>query len=82
MKPTHLSTLDQLSPRTVALVTEYTQMSAAHVRLMEMGLIPGAEIELMYQAPFSKDPIAVWVKNTLIALRRSEAQAIRVEVKA
>lgn len=47
-------------------------------RLMHMGLLEGAHVEIMHEAPFSKDPIAVKVRGSLIALRRSEANAVEV----
>jgi ferrous iron transport protein A len=48
-------------------------------RLMEMGLLEGSPVELMHQAPFGGDPIAVRVRGALIALRRGEANLIWVE---
>jgi ferrous iron transport protein A len=47
-------------------------------RLMQMGLLEGAFVEVMHEAPFGKDPIAVKVRGALIALRRHEANAIEV----
>lgn len=49
-------------------------------RLMELGFIQGAEVAILHEAPFSKDPIAVMVRGSRIALRKSEAQWIEVEV--
>ncbi len=48
-------------------------------RLMEMGLIEGSEVELMHEAPFGGDPIAVRVRGALIAIRRAEANYITVQ---
>lgn len=48
-------------------------------RLMEMGLLEGAETELVHEAPFGGDPIAVRVRGSLLALRRAEANWIEVE---
>ncbi len=47
-------------------------------RLMQMGLLEGAQVEIMHEAPFGKDPIAVKVRGSLIALRRHEANAVEV----
>lgn len=49
-------------------------------RLLEMGLIEGSEVELLHEAPFGRDPVAVRVRGALIALRRSEANLVEVEV--
>ena len=47
-------------------------------RLLEMGLLEGAHVEILHQAPFGGDPLAVRVRGSLIALRRSEANFIEV----
>ncbi len=49
-------------------------------RLLEMGIIEGAEIELLHQGPFGRDPIAVRVDDRIIALRRTEAATILVSL--
>jgi ferrous iron transport protein A len=45
-------------------------------RLIELGFVEGATVELLHQGLFSGDPIAVRVAATTIALRRREAMAI------
>jgi len=47
-------------------------------RLLEMGLLEGSRVEVLHQAPFGGDPVAVRVRGTLIALRRNEANLIEV----
>jgi ferrous iron transport protein A len=47
-------------------------------RLIELGFVEGAEVELLHEGLFGRDPIAVRVANTTIALRRQEARAIMV----
>jgi ferrous iron transport protein A len=48
-------------------------------RLLEMGLVEGAEIEIRHQGLFRRDPIAVRVNGyATFALRRHEAGAILV----
>lgn len=48
-------------------------------RMMEMGLLEGCTVELVHEAPFGGDPIAIRVRGALIALRRNEANLIEVE---
>ncbi len=48
-------------------------------RLLEMGFVEGAVVEIRYQGLFGRDPIAVRVDNATVALRRAEAHAIHVE---
>lgn len=47
-------------------------------RLMEMGLVEGALVEVVHEAPFFGDPIAVQVQNTLLGIRRKEANQVEV----
>lgn len=47
-------------------------------RLIELGFVEGADVELLHQGLFGGDPIAVRVADTTIALRRREAMAILV----
>lgn len=50
------------------------------LRLMEMGLLEGSDFEVMHEAPYSGDPIAVRVRGALIALRRAEASKILIQL--
>ena len=47
-------------------------------RLLELGFVEGATVELLHQGLVGGDPIAVRVADTTIALRRREAMAITV----
>ena len=51
-------------------------------RLIELGFVEGADVELLHQGLFGGDPIAVRVADTTIALRRREAMAILVTAVA
>ena len=48
-------------------------------RLLELGFIEGAPVEIVHQGLFGRDPIAVRVQTATIALRRREADAILVD---
>lgn len=48
-------------------------------RLIEMGFIEGAEIEVLHEGPFGRDPIAVRVGTATVAMRRQDALAILTE---
>lgn len=54
--------------------------SSLTARLLEMGFVEGSEVEVIHEAPFGKDPIAVRIRGSLIALRRQEANAIEVHL--
>lgn len=47
------------------------------LKLLEMGIMPGKTITLLYKAPLG-DPLAFQLGNTMIALRKREAQQIKV----
>jgi ferrous iron transport protein A len=47
-------------------------------RLVELGFVEGARVEILHEGTFGRDPIAVRVDNATIALRRSEAMAVLV----
>ena len=49
-------------------------------RLLDIGFIPGSEIECVLKSPL-KDPIAYFIRGTLIALRNKNAKNIFVEVE-
>jgi len=49
-------------------------------RLLEAGFLEGEAVEVMHHGPVGRDPIAVMVNDTLIALRRSEAEAVEIEL--
>jgi ferrous iron transport protein A len=47
-------------------------------RLIELGFVEGADVELLHQGLLGGDPIAVRVAHATIALRRREAMAVLV----
>jgi len=47
-------------------------------RLMELGFIKDAIVEIRHRAPFFYDPIAVEVRGMIVALRLYEAERIQV----
>jgi len=50
-------------------------------RLAELGLTPGAAVEVVRRAPFG-GPLVVRVRDYLLSLRRGEAAAVAVFVVA
>jgi ferrous iron transport protein A len=47
-------------------------------RLVELGFVEGAKVEILHEGIVGRDPIAVRVDNVTIAIRRREAMAIIV----
>ncbi|MCS6859027.1 MAG: ferrous iron transport protein A [Abditibacteriales bacterium] len=46
-------------------------------RLLDLGLVPGTEVEAVMVSP-NGDPIAYQVRGTLLALRREDAASIEI----
>ena len=49
------------------------------VKLMEMGLVTGKKLEVLYRAPFG-GPIAIDLDGYVLSLRKDEASVIEVEL--
>jgi ferrous iron transport protein A len=47
-------------------------------RLIELGFVEGARVEVLHEGVVGRDPIAVRVENVTIAVRRREAMAVIV----
>ena len=47
-------------------------------RLLEIGFVEGAEVEIVHEGFIGRDPIAVRLDDMWVALRRREADAILV----
>lgn len=47
-------------------------------RLIELGFVEGAHVQVLHEGIVGGDPIAVRVQNVTIAIRRREAMAIMV----
>jgi ferrous iron transport protein A len=65
---------------TIATAATASDTKAAELerRLLELGFVEGAHVEILHEGPLGRDPIAVRVNNTTIALRRREAMAVLV----
>ncbi|HEV8587932.1 MAG TPA: ferrous iron transport protein A [Pyrinomonadaceae bacterium] len=70
-------TLDKIPLDTLARVTSVEATDAHGLRLMEMGVVPGAPVRVVKAAPLG-DPIQVCVRDYHLALRRFEAKSIQV----
>lgn len=51
-------------------------------RLLEIGFVEGAQISVLHEGLFGRDPLAVRVDDTRVALRRREAADILVRLNA
>jgi Fe2+ transport system protein FeoA len=60
-------------------VTQLAARSDVHHRLMEMGLIRGATVELVRLAPLG-DPMDIKVRGYHLSLRKEDAKLVEVEL--
>ena len=51
-------------------------------RLLELGFVEGARVELIHQGLFGRDPIALKVDDMRVALRRKEAASLTIDLGA
>ncbi len=70
--------LSSILPGTIVVVREISD-SGLRPKLMEMGVIIGQQLTVLFKAPFG-DPIAVDVNGYLLSLRLDEAALIQVDV--
>jgi ferrous iron transport protein A len=71
-------TLCQLPPGASAVIEDIPVGHDEHItRLRELGLVPGTRVRLVRRAPLG-DPIEISVRGSRLAMRRSEAQHIKI----
>ena len=64
----------------IAAVDTGSALSATELesRLIELGFVEGAKVEVLHEGLIGRDPIAVRVDSITIAVRRREAMAVIV----
>lgn len=63
-----------------AVVTSLNAGGITRRRMMDLGLVPGTEVEALRYSPF-KDPRAFKIRGAVIALRKEEGCQVLVEYK-
>ena len=72
--------LSQLEPQEKGRIVKVGGGSSIRRRLLDMGVVAGAEVEVQRIAPLG-DPVEIRVKGYDLALRKEEAADIQVEIK-
>ena len=49
------------------------------LKLLEMGCLPGNEVEIVHQAPF-RDPLYINLNGSHLAIRKETAEKIEIEL--
>jgi len=70
--------LSDLKKNEVGKVIQSQAQGALKHKLISMGFVPGIQIKMVRNAPL-RDPIEISIQNSLVTLRRTEAQLIVVE---
>lgn len=70
-------TLDTVPKKASARVIALDTSESRGLRLMEMGIVPGAVVRVVNSAPLG-DPIQIFVRNYYLALRREDARFVHV----
>ncbi|MTG98954.1 MULTISPECIES: ferrous iron transport protein A [Myroides] len=74
--------LSELHKGTIAKIVGIEKGCAreVHQRFLDLGFVPGAEIAVHNISPL-KDPVAYTIHNTLISLRREDANMVLVSIE-
>ena len=75
-----MTTLDRLPIDSPARVVAVDSHDPVMLRLMEMGLVPGAPVTVRKVAPFG-GPMELRVRGYLLSIRRDEAKKLTVAVE-
>lgn len=72
-----LRKLSELEPGNKAIIDSFIDEELS-VRLLELGCLPGEEVEIAHIAPLG-DPIAIHLYGHKLSLRKKEADSILVK---
>jgi ferrous iron transport protein A len=73
-----MTSLDNVTPGKTCIIQEIKGEGAVRTRMMDMGLIKGAEIKVIRIAPLG-DPVEFEVKGYNLSLRKKEAHLVMVQ---
>jgi ferrous iron transport protein A len=71
-------TLSQINPGKRAKIIQIKGKGLARRRILDMGMIPGTELEVIKRAPLG-DPIEFKIKGYNLTLRKNEAEQVIVQ---
>jgi ferrous iron transport protein A len=74
-RPGYAGVIQHLAVRGAGSVLSDAELES---RLIELGFVEGAKVQVLHEGIVGRDPIAVRVENVTIAVRRREAMAIIV----
>ncbi len=72
------ATLAQLPSGAAAIVSDFLSAKPSLTRLRELGLVPGARVEVLRRAPLG-EPIEIRLRGSHLAMRNSDAACIAIQ---
>ena len=72
-----MDTLNHLPTGKKGTVSSLLSSGAQRRRFLDLGLTPGTVVEALHQSP-AGDPVAYEIRGAVIALRREDAEKIRI----
>lgn len=72
------TTISSLKKGQKAIIKEF-DIDAIPLKLLEMGCLPGNEVELLQKAPFG-DPLYLNINGSYLAIRQETASIIEIEI--
>ena len=72
-------TLAQVEPDTNVKVIHVKGKGSARRRILDMGIVPGAEVKVIRKAPMG-DPIEFEVKGYKLSMRKAEAELVVIDI--
>jgi Fe2+ transport system protein FeoA len=70
--------LSELKPKERGTIVKVGGDGPVHRRILDMGVVPGTEVEVVRVAPLG-DPVALLIRGYHLSLRKEEAREIFVE---
>ena len=74
-----ITTLDRLPIGHTGKVIDLVAGERVRRRFLDLGLINGTKVQALHKSP-AGDPVAYYIRGTVIALRLKEAAKIMIEV--
>lgn len=74
-----ITSLDKLKPGQICQVKDVNLVGEIKYRLLDMGIIPNTQIEVIKKAPLG-DPIQISLRGYSLTIREEIARKIEVEI--
>lgn len=73
-------TLAELEIGKTAIIRDVSGQRSFRRRLLELGLLPGTDVQVLRRAPLG-DPVELFVRGTHLSIRTREARHITLDAK-